>query len=92
MSGKETSTDPVEAVLLTDRSFYPDSCDGCGDVVKKPKLDQHRSRCGAPFTCLDCSIQFYTPADYKGHTSCISEAEKYQKVSERDLVFCALEM
>ncbi|KAF8800165.1 hypothetical protein BYT27DRAFT_7117898, partial [Phlegmacium glaucopus] len=51
----------------------------CGDVVKKPKLDQHRSRCHGGFDCIDCSTTFNSPAEYKGHTSCISEAEKYQK-------------
>ena len=53
------------------------NCDGCGDVVKKPKLAQHYNRCYAPFTCLDCSVQFATPKD--AHTSCITEDEKYQK-------------
>ncbi|ORX39891.1 hypothetical protein BD324DRAFT_615390 [Kockovaella imperatae] len=52
-------------------------CDGCADTVKKPKLDQHRQRCWASFTCLDCS-QTFNNQDYKKHTSCISEAEKYQ--------------
>ncbi|KAI7881792.1 zf-LYAR-domain-containing protein [Lichtheimia hyalospora FSU 10163] len=53
-------------------------CDNCGDVVKKPKLDQHRGRCHATFTCIDCSTTFQG-TNYKSHTSCISEAEKYQK-------------
>ncbi|RUP17061.1 hypothetical protein BC936DRAFT_139474 [Jimgerdemannia flammicorona] len=53
-------------------------CDACCDVVKKPKLDQHRMRCWATFTCIDCSTTFQNQ-DYKSHTSCISEAEKYQK-------------
>ncbi|KAM3584473.1 hypothetical protein VKS41_003286 [Umbelopsis sp. WA50703] len=53
-------------------------CDGCCDVVKKPKLDQHRQRCWATFTCIDCSTTFQNQ-DYKSHTSCISEAEKYEK-------------
>ncbi|KZT21415.1 hypothetical protein NEOLEDRAFT_1164612 [Neolentinus lepideus HHB14362 ss-1] len=52
---------------------------GCSDAVKKPKLDQHGARCHSSFTCLDCSKTFYKPAEWKGHTSCISEAEKYQK-------------
>lgn len=52
-------------------------CDGCGDVVKKPKLAQHYNRCYSPFTCLDCSVQFATPKD--AHSSCITEEEKYQK-------------
>lgn len=53
------------------------NCDGCGDVVKKPKLAQHYGRCHAPVTCLDCSQQFMHPKD--AHTSCVSEDEKYQK-------------
>lgn len=51
----------------------------CNDVVTKPKLDKHWAVCRASFDCIDCSKHFATPADYKGHTSCISEAEKYQK-------------
>lgn len=55
-------------------------CHRCHDVVKKPKLDQHRAAgCRSGFDCLDCSKSFTTPAEYKGHTQCISEAEKYQK-------------
>ncbi|KAH7925647.1 hypothetical protein BV22DRAFT_422645 [Leucogyrophana mollusca] len=54
-------------------------CQACGDVIKKPKLDQHHGRCGAGFDCIDCHTSFLTPASYKGHTQCISEAEKYQK-------------
>ncbi|KLT45677.1 hypothetical protein CC85DRAFT_325402 [Cutaneotrichosporon oleaginosum] len=52
-------------------------CDGCADTVKKPQLDKHRQRCWASFTCLDCSTTFQNQ-EYKSHTSCISEAEKYQ--------------
>ncbi|KAL7423936.1 hypothetical protein Q5752_001521 [Cryptotrichosporon argae] len=52
-------------------------CDGCADTVKKPQLDKHRQRCWASFTCLDCSKTFQNQ-DYKSHTSCVSEAEKYQ--------------
>ncbi|TFK53640.1 hypothetical protein OE88DRAFT_1655854 [Heliocybe sulcata] len=55
------------------------NCDACLDVVKKPKLDQHSWKCGASFTCIDCSTTFHKPAEWKGHTTCISEAEKYQK-------------
>ncbi|KAJ9096721.1 hypothetical protein QFC21_004991 [Naganishia friedmannii] len=52
-------------------------CDGCGDTIKKPQLDKHRNRCWATFSCIDCSTTFHG-TDYKSHTSCISEAEKYQ--------------
>lgn len=52
---------------------------GCGDVLTKPKLDKHRAMCHSSFDCIDCSKRFETQTDYKGHTSCISEAEKYQK-------------
>ncbi|KAF5383391.1 hypothetical protein D9757_006072 [Collybiopsis confluens] len=54
-------------------------CHACNDVVKKPKLDQHRGRCHSGFDCIDCSKTFHSPAEYKNHTSCISEAEKYEK-------------
>ncbi|OBZ70798.1 hypothetical protein A0H81_09245 [Grifola frondosa] len=52
---------------------------GCVEVVKKPQLDKHRMKCHASFTCIDCSTIFNGPAEYKSHTQCISEAEKYQK-------------
>ncbi|KAA8900820.1 hypothetical protein FN846DRAFT_752012, partial [Sphaerosporella brunnea] len=50
----------------------------CNDVVKKPKLDQHKGRCrSATFTCIDCSTTFQG-TNYRTHTSCISEEQKYQ--------------
>ncbi|KAI8820823.1 LYAR-type C2HC zinc finger-domain-containing protein [Fimicolochytrium jonesii] len=53
-------------------------CDSCQETLKKAKLDQHTYRCHyAQFTCIDCSTTFQG-TDYKAHTSCISEAEKYQ--------------
>ncbi|KAJ7786695.1 hypothetical protein B0H14DRAFT_2473968, partial [Mycena olivaceomarginata] len=54
-------------------------CHACQDTVKKPKLDQHYNRCYAGFDCIDCSATFNSPAEYKSHTQCISEAEKYEK-------------
>lgn len=55
------------------------SCEACNDTVIKKKLEQHRQRCpGAYFTCIDCSTTF-NGTDYRQHTSCISEAEKYEK-------------
>ncbi|KAK9375647.1 uncharacterized protein V1513DRAFT_441515 [Lipomyces chichibuensis] len=55
------------------------SCEVCNDTVVKKKLMQHRSTCaGAHFTCLDCQTTFQG-LDFQKHTSCISEAEKYQK-------------
>jgi cell growth-regulating nucleolar protein len=47
--------------------------------VKKPKLDRHYGQCHASFTCIDCSATFSGPPQWKGHTTCITEAEKYQK-------------
>ncbi|PWN41525.1 hypothetical protein IE81DRAFT_170480 [Ceraceosorus guamensis] len=61
------------------------NCEGCFDVIKKPsllvlsKLDAHHQRCKAPFTCLDCSTVFNSPQAWKPHTTCISEAEKYER-------------
>lgn len=55
------------------------SCEVCNDTVIKKKLDQHAQRCrGAYFTCIDCSTTF-GGTDYRNHTLCISEAEKYEK-------------
>lgn len=55
------------------------SCEVCNDTVIKKKLDQHAGRCyGAYFSCIDCSTTF-SGTDYRNHTSCISEAEKYEK-------------
>lgn len=59
------------------------SCEVCNDTVVKKKLDQHRQRChGAYFTCIDCSTTF-SGSDYRNHTQCISEAEKYEKALYR---------
>lgn len=55
------------------------SCEVCGETVPKKKCEKHFRRCpDAYFTCLDCQKTFYGN-DYIKHTSCISEAEKYQK-------------
>ncbi|KAF4505121.1 hypothetical protein G6O67_007103 [Ophiocordyceps sinensis] len=54
------------------------SCEACGDVLTKKKLDPHRNRChGATFTCLDCMVHF-PGVQHRSHTSCISEDQKYQ--------------
>ncbi|KAF2157211.1 hypothetical protein K461DRAFT_273357 [Myriangium duriaei CBS 260.36] len=53
-------------------------CESCGDVFTKGKLDKHRGQCrGASFTCLDCMVHFQGTS-YKSHTSCMSEAQKYE--------------
>lgn len=50
----------------------------CGDIMTKKKLDPHKNRChGSSFTCIDCMTHF-PGFDYRSHTSCISEAQKYQ--------------
>lgn len=54
------------------------SCDNCGEVVKKPKVQNHIAGCRPRFvSCIDCSKQF-TRDTVHAHSSCISEAEKYQ--------------
>ncbi|KAK3699534.1 hypothetical protein LTR37_016403 [Vermiconidia calcicola] len=54
------------------------SCEACGDVLTKKSLDKHRNQCrGASFTCLDCMVHFHG-TEYRSHTACISEAQKYQ--------------
>ncbi|RPA84948.1 hypothetical protein BJ508DRAFT_412372 [Ascobolus immersus RN42] len=54
------------------------NCEVCNDTVIKKKLDQHKGQCwGATFTCIDCNTTFQG-TDYRAHTSCITEAQKYQ--------------
>ncbi|KAI1279060.1 hypothetical protein F5Y07DRAFT_46994 [Xylaria sp. FL0933] len=54
------------------------SCEECGDVLTKKKLDPHRNRCrGATFTCIDCMVHF-PGTEYRSHTSCMTEDQKYQ--------------
>ncbi|KAF7315793.1 C2H2-type domain-containing protein [Mycena indigotica] len=56
-----------------------EACHACQDTVKKPKLEAHYNKCYSGFDCIDCSKSFHSPAEFRGHTSCISEAEKYEK-------------
>ncbi|KAL2049144.1 hypothetical protein ABVK25_010573 [Lepraria finkii] len=54
------------------------SCEGCGNILTKKKLDGHHRQCrGSSFTCLDCMTHF-GGTEYRVHTSCISEDQKYQ--------------
>ncbi|KAF9692459.1 hypothetical protein EKO04_009378 [Ascochyta lentis] len=54
------------------------SCENCGDVLTKKKLDPHRNQCyGASYTCLDCMVHF-PGTSYRTHTACITEDQKYQ--------------
>jgi hypothetical protein len=49
---------PVGPCLALGHSLMT-RCDGCADTVKKPKLDSHRQRCHAPFTCLGRSLIYW---------------------------------
>lgn len=50
----------------------------CGESLKKPKVAQHLYGCGSPsISCVDCGKTFYG-TEYEAHTSCMSEAQKYQ--------------
>lgn len=71
------------------------SCDECQDVVTKPKVQRHLLKCrGATLSCLDC-LKTFDKQTVIGHTSCISEAEKYgpktqQKPMQSSQTFCAV--
>ena len=54
-------------------------CEGCNESLKKNQVDKHASRCRSCYavTCVDCNVTFYGD-DFRAHTSCISEAEKYE--------------
>jgi len=55
-------------------------CDACGNTVKKTQVEKHYTtvcRGCSVLSCLDCGVDF--PGDaYLAHTSCVTEAEKYQ--------------
>ncbi|KAK3394246.1 hypothetical protein B0H63DRAFT_40917 [Podospora didyma] len=54
------------------------SCESCGDIFTKKKLDQHQSRCrGCTFSCIDCMTHF-PGTTHRTHTSCMTEDQKYQ--------------
>ncbi|DBA01138.1 TPA: hypothetical protein N0F65_001766 [Lagenidium giganteum] len=55
-------------------------CEGCNESLKKNKVDQHASRCRNCWavSCVDCSVVF-EGNDYAAHTTCMSEAQKYEK-------------
>ncbi|PKY01224.1 hypothetical protein P168DRAFT_293044 [Aspergillus campestris IBT 28561] len=54
------------------------SCENCGDILTKKKLDPHRNRCrGCTFTCIDCMTHFWG-TEYRSHTTCMTEAQKYE--------------
>jgi len=54
-------------------------CEGCNESLKKNQVDKHASFCSACWavTCVDCNVTFEGD-DYRQHTSCISEAQKYE--------------
>jgi cell growth-regulating nucleolar protein len=54
------------------------SCLACNESFKKSQAAGHSSRCRAPLSCLDCGTTFQG-GSFAAHTSCISEAQKYQK-------------
>lgn len=54
-------------------------CDVCQETLKKAKLDTHKSRCNqAIFSCIDC-YKTFSGIEYRSHTSCITEVQKYHK-------------
>lgn len=53
-------------------------CQRCNETVKKPKLARHLETCGSSYvSCIDCS-KVFAWNEWEGHTSCVSEAQKYQ--------------
>eukprot|EP00124_Ichthyophonus_hoferi_P004045 Ihof_evm5s402 gene=Ihof_evmTU5s402 len=52
-------------------------CDGCSESLKKNKVDSHYACRNATLSCIDCNKTF-TKQTYAAHTSCVTEAERYQ--------------
>lgn len=56
------------------------TCNACGQSIKKNRVEKHwQSECPRceVLSCMDCGKDFYGD-EYIEHTSCITEAEKYQ--------------
>lgn len=55
-------------------------CNVCGQTVRKTQVEKHyQNDCRScdVLSCIDCGKDFHGD-EYVGHTSCITEAEKYQ--------------
>ena len=54
-------------------------CNACQETLRKSQVDKHRGRCRScvSVSCVDCSVAFVGD-EFRKHTTCISEAEKYQ--------------
>ncbi|XP_043978737.1 cell growth-regulating nucleolar protein [Gambusia affinis] len=54
------------------------TCNGCGESLKKAQVDKHVMKCRGcqVLSCIDCGKDF-RGEDYKNHTKCISEDQKY---------------
>ncbi|EFJ49197.1 hypothetical protein VOLCADRAFT_117335, partial [Volvox carteri f. nagariensis] len=64
-------------------------CEDCGDTIKKPKLVNHYRSCSASrFSCVDC-LQSFTRATVNGHTTCVTEHEKYALAATKPGGFAA---
>ena len=56
------------------------TCNECNETVKKNQVAKHYQtvcRNCSVLSCIDCGKDFHGE-EYNGHTSCITEAEKYQ--------------
>ena len=54
-------------------------CESCNETLKRNQVEKHRCfHRGKGMTCVDCSVCFYGQ-DYIAHSTCVSEAEKYEK-------------
>jgi len=61
------------------------TCGGCGENFKKPQVEKHIFQCRnfGTLSCMDCNKDFHGD-EYKAHTKCITELEKYSEVGFRN--------
>jgi len=54
------------------------TCYGCNEVLKKPQVDRHKSKCRRShvISCVDC-LKDFQGDEFQNHTKCISEDQKY---------------
>ena len=66
-------------------------CEGCGETLKKPKVRTHSRQCpggGGPYSCIDC-LTVFDLRGVQGHTSCVTEAQKYAEGATKPGGFAA---
>lgn len=61
MPTKTTKETRDQSFWINDNKMVFFCCDGCGETLKKNKVDAHAARCRqcASVSCVDCGVSFF---------------------------------